>query len=155
VALRRLRCDAALSAVLLAPSGAVLDLGRTVRCATPAQRRALLARDGGCVIPGCDVPSAQLEAHHVTAWAAGGLTDVDQMVLACGPHHTMVELGTWAVRMVGGVPQVRAPRWVDPDRHWLHPPRRTAERRARALGEQLALGVRGADATDPPSTDTG
>ncbi len=82
VALRRLRCDAALSAVLLAPSGAVLDLGRTVRCATPAQRRALLARDGGCVIPGCDVPSAQLEAHHVTAWAAGGLTDVDQMVLA-------------------------------------------------------------------------
>ena len=137
---RRLRCEAALSAVVLAPSGAVLNLGRTVRCATPAQRRALLARDGGCVIPGCDVPSAQLEAHHVTAWAAGGRTDVDQMVLACGPHHTMVELGTWVVRMVDGLPQVRAPRWVDPDQHWVHPPRRTAEHHARALGEQLALG---------------
>ncbi len=137
--LRRLQCDAALSAVLLAPSGAVLNLGRSTRCITPAQRRALLARDGGCVVPGCEVPSAQLEGHHVTAWAAGGLTDIDAVVLACGPHHTMLDLGTWSVRMAAGVPQVRAPRWVDPGGHWLAVPRRAAARAAIALGEQLAL----------------
>lgn len=146
--LRRFTCDAALSGILLAPSGAVMNLGRTVRCATPAQRRALLARDHGCVIPGCEAPSAQLDAHHVVPWATGGPTDVDNLVLACGPHHTMIELGTWAVRMVDGLPQVRAPRWVDPDQHWLHPPHRTAERAARALGEQLALGTH--DTTGPP-----
>ncbi|MDW4809918.1 13E12 repeat family protein, partial [Escherichia coli] len=61
VVLRRLKADATLQAVLLAPSGAVLRLGRSVRCISHAQRVALLARDGGCVIPGCDVPSAQLE----------------------------------------------------------------------------------------------
>ena len=155
--LRRFTCDAALSAILLAPSGAVMNLGRTVRCATPAQRRALLARDTGCVIPGCETPSAQLDVHHVVPWAAGGTSDVDNLVLACGPHHTMIELGTWSVRMVHGLPQVQAPRWVDPDRNWLHPPHRTAARRAVAVGEQLALGVRGPTdprATEPPETDT-
>ncbi len=152
VALRRLQCDATLSAVLLAPSGAVLDLGRTVRCITPAQRRALLARDGGCVIPGCEVPAAQLEGHHVTAWAAGGRTDLDDLVLACGPHHTMLDLGTWAVRIRAGVPQVRAPRWVDPHQRWLHSPRRAAVRAATALGEQLALA---SPPGDPPGPDTG
>jgi hypothetical protein len=158
VVLRRLKADAALRAVLLAPSGAVLRLGRSVRCITPAQRLALLARDGGCVVPGCTVPSAQLEGHHVTGWATGGLTNVDQMVLACGPHHTILELGTWSVRMVGGVPQVRAPRWVDPDQHWLHLPHRRAELAADALGRQLALQVDGPsadDGADPPGDPPG
>ena len=137
--LRRLSDDAVLQAVVMAPSGAVLRLGRSVRCFTPAQRRALLARDGGCVVPGCDAPSAWLEGHHVTAWAAGGATDVDNAVLLCGAHHSAVTVGTWAVRMVAGLPQVRAPRWADPQRRWLHPPRRPAERAAEHLGHQLAL----------------
>ncbi len=151
--LRRLRADAALQAVLMAPSGAVLRLGRSVRCVSAAQRRALLARDGGCVIPGCGAPSAQLEGHHVTSWAAGGLTDVDGLVLACGPHHTAIEVGTWAVRMVEGVPQLRAPRWVDPDQRWLLLPRRVAERSADRLGRQLVLGaVTGPAVTGPAVT---
>ncbi len=149
VVLRRLQADAALQAVLMAPSGAVLRLGRSVRCVSDAQRRALLARDGGCVIPGCDVPAAQLEGHHVTAWAAGGLTDTDEMVLGCGPHHTLIGLGVWAVRMVAGVPQVRALRWVDPEERWLLRPHRPAARAADELGRQLALGVT-ADESPPP-----
>jgi hypothetical protein len=35
--------------------GAVLDLYRTRRIASPAQTLALIARDGGCSFPGCDV----------------------------------------------------------------------------------------------------
>ena len=138
-ALRGLKDDAVVQAVLLAPSGAVLSLGRSVRCFTPAQRRTLLVRDGGCVIPGCDAPSGWLEGHHVVDWAVGGLTDVDNAVLACGPHHTAIALGTWAVRMIDGVPQVRPPRWADPERRWVRPPRRDAEESARRLGRQLAL----------------
>ena len=138
-ALRRLSDDAVLQAVVLAPSGAVLRLGRSVRCFTPAQRRALLARDGGCVIPGCDAPSAWLEGHHVTAWAAGGTTDVDNAVLVCGAHHSAVTVGVWGVRMVAGLPQVRAPLWTDPQRRWLHPPRRAAERAVQHLGHCLVL----------------
>ena len=34
-----------------------LAVGRAVRLATPAQRKALQARDGGCVIPGCSIPA--------------------------------------------------------------------------------------------------
>ena len=51
-----LACAATVRAALLTPGGALLDLGRTQRLATPAQKTALLARDGGCVIPGCTVP---------------------------------------------------------------------------------------------------
>ena len=147
--LRRLRDDAALQAVLLAPSGAVLSHGRSVRCFTPVQRRAMLARDGGCVIPGCDAPSAWLEGHHVTDWAAGGLTDVDGGVLACGAHHSAITVGIWQVRMVDGAPQVRAPAWADPGRRWLRPPRRAAEQAAARLGRQLVLD------TGPPPPGAG
>ena len=55
--LARLACSVALRRVLLGSSGAVLELGRATRLATAAQRRALVARDGGCVIPGYVVPA--------------------------------------------------------------------------------------------------
>ena len=46
--------------------------GRTTRTATTAQRKALAARDGGCIIPGCRIPAENCQAHHVTDWARGG-----------------------------------------------------------------------------------
>ncbi|MBI4941516.1 MAG: DUF222 domain-containing protein, partial [Actinobacteria bacterium] len=46
-----LACTATLTKVLLDPNGAPLDVGRAHRLATPAQRKALAARDSGCVIP--------------------------------------------------------------------------------------------------------
>src|SRR5664279_1821635 len=48
----RLACDATISPVLTAGPSEVLDLGRSVRLVSPAQRRALVVRDGGCVWPG-------------------------------------------------------------------------------------------------------
>ncbi|MGQ7353200.1 HNH endonuclease signature motif containing protein, partial [Quadrisphaera oryzae] len=76
-ALQHLACTALLHTVTLSCQGgsaAVLALGRSVRLFSPAQRRAMLARDGGCVIPGCTSPPGWWEAHHTHAWGHGGPT---------------------------------------------------------------------------------
>ena len=49
--LRRLCCDADLTPIVLGTESELLDVGRTTRLVTPALRRALSARDGGCVFP--------------------------------------------------------------------------------------------------------
>jgi len=80
-------CGATLRRVLTSPAGAVLDLGRSQRLASPAQRTALAVRDGGCVAPGCTTAPWACEAHHVPAWEDGGRSDLDAMVLLCPTHH--------------------------------------------------------------------
>jgi len=115
-----------------------------VRLATPAQRKALAARDGGCVIPGCGVPPAGCEAHHLRAWADGGPTDLDNQALVCACHHDAVHAGVWRLVMTGGVPRVIPPAWVDPARRALRNPVHDGRRQADALGEQLRLTINGA-----------
>ncbi|MGH8905995.1 MAG: DUF222 domain-containing protein [Egibacteraceae bacterium] len=51
---RRLACDAAISRVIVNGPSQILDAGRATRTVTPAQRRALVVRDKGCV--GCQAP---------------------------------------------------------------------------------------------------
>ncbi|MGQ7294972.1 DUF222 domain-containing protein [Quadrisphaera sp. KR29] len=149
--LRTLAARGVLQTVLLSAEGAdatVLALGRAVRCFTPPQRRALFARDGGCVVPGCDAPLAWLEAHHVLEWVAGGPTDVGNGVLLCPRHHLQVGMGVWEVRVVGGVPQVRPPATVDPLRRWLVNPRRSVRETARGRGRRGAPPARGGSRLD-------
>ena len=117
--LELLACNAIVRAALLAPNGALLDLGRSQRLATAAQKTALLARDGGCVIPGCLVPGDACDAHHVQWWQRGGRTDLENLALVCGRHHTEVHLEEWEIRMLDGIPWVVPPRWVDPARRPL------------------------------------
>ena len=117
--LAELFARARLQRVLHTPDGAVLAMGRTVRLATPAQKDALIASDVGCVIPGCAVPGEHCQVHHVTPWAAGGATDVDNMCLLCSRHHTEVGQRTWDIQMINGVPWVRPPSWVDHTRPLL------------------------------------
>ena len=45
-----------------------LAVGRSARTDTPAQRRALAARDRGCIIPGCGIPAEACQTHHVEDW---------------------------------------------------------------------------------------
>ena len=49
---RRMACDAAIIPAVLGSKGEVLDLGRTVRLATPKQVQALWIRDKGLHLPG-------------------------------------------------------------------------------------------------------
>ena len=135
--LDRLGCSALLEKVLLAPSGAVLQLGRAARFASPAQRRALAARDRGCVVPGCGRPANQCDAHHVDGWALGGRTDVDRMALLCGPHHTAVHAGVYELVVRRGVPWVRLPAQIDPARPLVRDLVHRDAHHARALGEGI------------------
>jgi hypothetical protein len=89
-AVRRLACEAGIVPMVLGAQSEVLDLGYTRRLFTPAQRRALAARDQGCSYPGCTVPPMWCQAHHVTHWLHGGPTDLRNGALLCGRHHTVV-----------------------------------------------------------------
>ena len=133
----RLLCDADLQTVVLGPDRAVLDLGRTRRLASASQRTALVARDRGCVVPGCGMPPSACQAHHVRWWRHGGATDITNLALVCGRHHTAVHTGEWVLQMQAGVPHVVAPSWIDPTRT----PRRNthfdAETQARHLGHTI------------------
>jgi hypothetical protein len=90
----RLRAAAALLPPVLggAPTQP-LEVGRTSRVVTAAQRTALAIRDGGCVFPGCDRPLAWCEAHHLRHWLHGGPTDLENLALLCRTHHRAVHEG--------------------------------------------------------------
>jgi hypothetical protein len=76
----------------------VLDLGRTTRVISAGLRRALALRDGGCVIKGCDRPPAHCDGHHLHHWADGGQTRLQDLVLVCGRHHTLLHEGGWRIQ---------------------------------------------------------
>lgn len=101
-------------------------VGTTVsdRVFTVHQRRAIIARDGECLIPGCHVPASWCEIHHVVEHARGGPTDTDNGVPLCWWHHRSLDRSGWAIRMAGGTPQVRGPAWWDPDHRWRVPRQR-------------------------------
>ncbi len=88
--LRRVCCEADLIPHVLGTAGEALDLGRVVRLFTRGQRRWLLRRDRCCTYPGCTAPGAWAKAHHVTHWADGGRSDIDNAALLCQRHHTVV-----------------------------------------------------------------
>ncbi|WP_447004074.1 DUF222 domain-containing protein [Saccharothrix isguenensis] len=111
---RRIACDAKVLPVVMGGNSEVLDLGRAKRTVSVAQRRALHARDRGCAFPGCSRPPKWTDAHHVRHWADRGATDLDNLVLLCRAHHSLVHHSQWRIVMTGGVPAFIPPRHVDP-----------------------------------------
>jgi hypothetical protein len=49
----------------------VLDLGRRTRTISRALRRAIVLRDQHCQFPGCRVPAAWCDVHHLVHWLLG------------------------------------------------------------------------------------
>ncbi len=128
-AVRRLACDADVVPAVLGSDSIPLDVGRTVRLFTRAQRRALILRDRGCAFPGCDRPPQWCDAHHVRHWIDGGATDIDNGVLLCGYHHRVIHKNEWVVHIAGGLPEFIPPRTIDPHRKPIRnrPPHRKRE----------------------------
>ncbi|WP_081790357.1 HNH endonuclease signature motif containing protein [Nocardioides sp. URHA0032] len=85
---RRLACEAGIIPAVLGGNSEVLDLGRTRRFHTKAQRVAIGIRDKGCTEPGCDWPPAMCHVHHDIPWSRGGPTDLEHGRLLCPRHHT-------------------------------------------------------------------
>lgn len=98
-AARRIACDANLSRVITRGRSEILDLGRKTRTTTPAQFKALLARDRGCRFDGCGRPPDWCIAHHIEHWARGGSTDLANMILLCEFHHHAVHEGGWHISL--------------------------------------------------------
>lgn len=118
-AARTLMSDAFLTAVVSdgVDVTTVARMGRTV----PAHvRTALVARDRGCVVPGCEARH-RLEIDHIVPLAEGGPTALANLARLCGWHH---HLKTYrGYRLSGGpgrwcweAPGEEAPHSGDPPR---------------------------------------
>jgi hypothetical protein len=94
---RRLACDADIIPALLATDGTILDLGRSTRTWSTAQRRAARLRDGGCVFPKCRASLNQCDLHHLDFYALGGRTDHDNSAHLCQFHHWLVHHKDWQI----------------------------------------------------------
>lgn len=107
-------------------AGEVLHHGRAQRLAPTGLRHAVIARDKGCQFDACDAPPLYCDAHHVTWWSRGGATDIDNLMLLCGRHHSLIHKEHWRAAMLDGVPHVIPPPWIDPHqkprRNRMHDP---------------------------------
>jgi hypothetical protein len=94
---RRLACEAGILPTILNGASQPLDIGREQRLATPAQRRAMLARARTCEWPGCTTPASWCQAHHLHFWEDGGPTDIANLAWMCNAHHHLAHEGGWSV----------------------------------------------------------
>jgi hypothetical protein len=84
---RQILLNAGFSTFVLGADGQPLYLGRRVRCATPAQRRVLLARYATCVVEDCEIPATGCQIDHVDGWENGQGSDIDRLVMCCAFHN--------------------------------------------------------------------
>ncbi|MEU6425031.1 DUF222 domain-containing protein [Microbispora sp. NPDC046973] len=83
----RLARTSTLVRLVMDADGQVLDMGRKVRLATPAQRRAVFTRYATCWIDGCPLPATMCQIDHADNWSTGGLTDLNLLGPACQFHN--------------------------------------------------------------------
>jgi hypothetical protein len=84
----RLTCDA--RRLTIKPHGRDLLRSRVTRCASYPQMRALYKRSGGrCQYPGCTA-TRELQGHHLTHDAHGGEALLENLILLCHRHHTLI-----------------------------------------------------------------
>jgi hypothetical protein len=96
-AVKRRCCDGRAVVVTETADGEPLGIGRKSRIIPKAIERAVRARDNNCCsFPGCN-NHRFLECHHVEHWANGGETAMDNLLLLCTKHHTLVHEGGFRI----------------------------------------------------------
>ena len=121
---QHLACDSKLVGQIWNGHHDVLVQHRTKRLFTPAQRRAILARDRGCQAPGCTAPAVYCQIHHIIEWLNGGTTDIDNAITVCALHHAAIHDGKWRIRKHHGITFFQPAPWLDPtqpllrNRYW-------------------------------------
>jgi hypothetical protein len=91
-------CDGHAVVITETSEGEPLGIGRKSRLIPTSVERAVRARDRHCcVFPGCR-NRRFLACHHVEHWAQGGETNLDNLMLLCTKHHTLVHEGGFTIR---------------------------------------------------------
>lgn len=99
--LERLMCLSSITPIIFDGKGQPLWVGRERRLPTPAQIKAIIARDQHCC--GCAAGPQRCEIHHITPWEHGGLTDINNMCLACPScHHNIHDSGYMVTHTTSG-----------------------------------------------------
>jgi hypothetical protein len=94
---KRICCDSHAVVLTESKEGEPLSIGRKSRIIPKAIERALYARDRGCCrFPGCG-KQRYLHSHHVEHWSNGGETSLDNLMLLCTKHHTLVHEGGYRI----------------------------------------------------------
>ncbi|MFC5262498.1 DUF222 domain-containing protein [Kribbella qitaiheensis] len=112
-AIRRLACEAQIIPIVLGANSEPLDVAMAQRFVNRAMRRALNARDKGCVV--CKAPPIFCDAHHLISWIDHGPTALTNLVLLCRRHHIDTHHGHWHITLHGGTVTVARPAWADPN----------------------------------------
>ncbi|WP_052688980.1 HNH endonuclease signature motif containing protein [Williamsia herbipolensis] len=105
---RLLACDAKVLGIGVDLNGAPVSVAAEKRLFTGAARTVILTRDQCCIK--CGAPTSWTDVHHITHYADGGKTVVDNGCLLCRRCHVAVHTAGWDIVM-------------GYDRHpWLIPP---------------------------------
>ncbi len=119
-AVRRLACEAELIPAVLGGDSEILDIGRTSKTWTRAQRRAARLRDRGCTFPGCQAGLHRCELHHIDHWSRGGATSLHNSAHLCAFHHWLIHHENWHLQRQASGELV----FTAPDGHELRAPPR-------------------------------
>ena len=95
---RRITCDCSIT-INKTAHGEPVDIGRKSRIWPHAMARAIKERDQHCVWPGC-THTHHLHIHHITHWADGGTTSVENGACLCSLHHSLVHEGGFTIERV-------------------------------------------------------
>ena len=101
-------CEAEIVGVVFSSDGVPLWHGHTKQLATEAQKRALLAKYGGCA--GCfDANPLICQAHHIKPLSQGGRTDIDNLMPLCWHCHHKIHHHRWQVIPDGDLHTIKPP----------------------------------------------
>ena len=79
----------------------------------------MIARDGDrCIAPGCRKRAAGSHAQHVIFYSNGGPTDIDNGMLLSPAHHHALHQRAFEIKMVDGMPWIRASVDAHDDSAW-------------------------------------
>lgn len=108
---RRIACDCNVTNQTL-HHGEPTNIGRKSRLWPAAMSRAIKDRDQHCQYPGCS-KTHHLQIHHVTHWADGGVTSIENGVCVCAFHHAMLHEGGHVIQKVEGDAQKMAEQFTN------------------------------------------
>ncbi|HEU5082887.1 MAG TPA: HNH endonuclease signature motif containing protein, partial [Acidimicrobiales bacterium] len=99
--------------------GRLLDANDAAEQWSRKQRRAIAARDQGCVFPGCGRPPRHCDIHHLHHRGRGGPTRTSNGGMLCRFHHRLLHHHGWRLTVHEG-------HWIAIDPHGTRWPGRPA-----------------------------